>query len=198
MSNKKKIKISSEQIKQYLNAPVHDFPKYTTQILNLSNQNAQGTRPRVVGQLSELIQEFTGKTIKEWEKWYLDKYPNAIKDATDKVFSMVENLKEAINKIDRSMAKEWVKDLVIIKTFAGLRFQEALLKKGAELMGANYRLSEPLEESKGIDGFIGNIPISIKPYTYKSKKSLSEEIDVKIVYYKKIKTGIEVDYSELF
>ena len=111
---------------------------------------------------------------------------------------MVENLKEAINKIDRSMAKEWVKDLVIIKTFAGLRFQEALLKKGAELMGANYRLSEPLEESKGIDGFIGNIPISIKPYTYKSKKSLSEEIDVKIVYYKKIKTGIEVDYSELF
>lgn len=198
MSNKKKIKISTEQIKQYLDAPVHDFPKYTTQILNLANQNAQGTRPRVVGQLSELIQEFTGKTIKEWEKWYLDKHPNAIKDATDKVFSMVENLKEAINKIDRNMAKEWVKDLVIIKTFAGLRFQEALLKKGAELMGVNYRLSEPLEESKGIDGFIGNIPISIKPYTYKSKKSLSEEIGVKIVYYKKIKTGIEVDYSELF
>ncbi|HII38851.1 TPA: MjaI family restriction endonuclease, partial [Candidatus Micrarchaeota archaeon] len=34
-----------------------EFPKYTTQIINLANQNAQGTRPKVVGQLSELIQE---------------------------------------------------------------------------------------------------------------------------------------------
>jgi MjaI restriction endonuclease len=34
-----------------------EFPKYTTQIMNLANQNAQGTRPNVVGQMSELIEE---------------------------------------------------------------------------------------------------------------------------------------------
>jgi hypothetical protein len=34
-----------------------EFPKYTTQLMNLANQNAQGTRPRVVGQMSELIKE---------------------------------------------------------------------------------------------------------------------------------------------
>ena len=33
-----------------------EFPKYTTQIMNLANQNAQGTRPNVVGQMSELIE----------------------------------------------------------------------------------------------------------------------------------------------
>ena len=27
-----------------------NFPKYTTQIMNLANQNAQGTRPKVVTQ----------------------------------------------------------------------------------------------------------------------------------------------------
>lgn len=44
-----------------------EFPKYTTQILNLANQNAQATRPKVVGQMSELIKEFTGRTLEEWE-----------------------------------------------------------------------------------------------------------------------------------
>jgi len=29
----------------------------------------------------------------------------------------------------------------------------------------NYRLAEPDEESKGIDGYIGDIPVSIKPNT---------------------------------
>ena len=31
------------------------FPKYTTQLMNLANQTAQGTRPKVVGQMSELF-----------------------------------------------------------------------------------------------------------------------------------------------
>lgn len=50
-----------------------EFPKYTTQILSLANQNSQGTRPEVVGQLSELIQEFDGNSFKEWIEWYKKK-----------------------------------------------------------------------------------------------------------------------------
>ena len=47
----KKIKISNENIKDLLEAKSYDFPKYTTQIINLVNGNAQGTRPSVVGQM---------------------------------------------------------------------------------------------------------------------------------------------------
>jgi len=194
---KKKILIKSSEIREYLNGPVFDFPKYTTQILNLANQNAQGTRPRVVGQLSDLIQEFSGQTLSEWEGWYSKKYPDAVRQATEKVYAMVGVIRDAASKIDEKMTEEWVRDLVIVKTFAGLRFQEALLRKGAEELGITYRLAEPKEESVGIDGFIGDISVSIKPETYKSKRGLSESIDVKIIYYKKTKTGIEVDYSEL-
>ena len=39
-----------------------------------------------------------------------------------------------MNKIDRDRIEQWVRDLVIVKTFARLRFQEAILKKGAELI----------------------------------------------------------------
>ncbi len=192
-----KIKLTNKEIRKVLEIPSPSFPKYVTQIINLANQNAQGTRPRVVGQLSDLIQEFSGKTIKEWEKWYVQKYPDAIKNAKEKISEMVANLKDTINKIDEDMVNEWVKDLVIVKTFLGLKFQEAILKKVSDIKGFDYRLSDNLAESKGIDGYIGDIPVSIKPDTYQTKKSLREDIAVKIIYYKKVKDGIVVDYSEI-
>lgn len=181
------------KIKDILGSEIFEFPKYATQIINLANQNAQGTRPKVVGQMSDLIQEFSGKSIKEWEKWYLEKHPDAIDNATHKITEMVENLREVIQKIDEEMISRWVKDLVIIKTFIGLRFQEAVLKKVADIKSMSYRLANPDEESKGIDGYIGETPVSIKSSTYKSKQSLLEEIKVKIIYYDKTKDGIEID-----
>ena len=193
-----KVKLTNKDIREALEIPSPSFPKYVSQIINLANQNAQGTRPRVVGQLTDLIQEVSGKTLDEWEQWYLQRYPDAVKTAKEKILSMLENLKDAMHKIDENMVSVWVKDLVIVQTFIGLQFQEAILKKAAEIKGVDYRLSEKMDESKGIDGYIGNIPVSIKPDTYKIKKALSEEIPVKIIYYKKVKNGIEMDYSEVF
>lgn len=96
------------------------------------------------------------------------------------------------------MIENWVKDLVVIKTFIGLKFQEAIIRKGAELKGQKYRLARPAEESKNIDGYIGNIPVSIKPMSYASKKALQEKIEARIIYYEKKKDGLLIDYKELF
>lgn len=147
--------------------------------------------------MSELIQEFEGKTLPEWEEWYLKKKPDAIKNATEKILQKLKELRNAMNKIGRETVELWVRDLVIVKTFAGLRFQEAILKKGAEIKGTNYRLAEPEEESKGIDGYVGEMPVSIKPPSYEVKASLPEQIETKIIHYRKIDDGIEVDYGEI-
>jgi len=192
-----KVKISNDEIRDYLDIDNPEFPKYTTQLLNLANQNAQGTRPSVVGQMSDLIQHFTGKSLHEWEVWYSQEKPDAIRNATEKVYEMVQKLRIAIDMIDRDMVEMWVKDLVIVKTFMGLRFQEAILKRAAEIMNSDYRLSDSSEESQGIDGYVGEIPVSIKPGTYKVKASLSETISAKIIFYEKIKNGIEIDFSDL-
>jgi hypothetical protein len=192
-----KIKITIEEIRKYLDIETPEFPKYVSPLINLANRYAQGTRPKVVGQMSELIQEFEGKTLREWEEWYLKKNPDAIRNATEKILLKLKELKNALSKIDQATVEQWVRDLVIVKTFAGLRFQEAILKKGAEIKRTSYRLAEPDEESKGIDGYIGNIPVSIKPHTYKVKSELPEHIGTKIIYYRKVDDGIEVDYGEI-
>ena len=54
----KKFKISNDEVAGLSNAPRYEFPKYVTQVINLVNSNAGGTRPKVVGQMSELIKEF--------------------------------------------------------------------------------------------------------------------------------------------
>ena len=190
-----KVKIKYEQIQDVVVGEVPEYPKYTTQILNLANQNAQGTRPNVVGQMSELIQEFDGRTVEEWIEWYEKRYPEARKNAADKIEDMVNKLKEAIDHIDREMIDTWVKDLVLYKTFIGLRFQEAILKKVAEIKNTSYRVADKEEESKGIDGYIGYVAVSIKPATYKSKSGLAEEIKVEIIYYEKKKDGITIYFD---
>lgn len=194
---KTQIKILSQEILQLIGTQSFEFPKYATQILNLANQNARGTRPAVVGQMSDLIQEFSGQSIEDWEKWYIEKHPDAIQKATEKISKMVDNFRTVINQIDDVMISHWVKDLVIIKTFIGLRFQEAILNKASNLLNMTYKLATPEEEAKGIDGYVGLTPVSIKPDTYKTKRSLNEKIEVRFIYYKKVKDGLLIDIEDI-
>lgn len=193
-------KLNNEELQELNGISSPEFPKYTSQLINWANQNAQGTRPKVVGQLSELFPEYQKSTeninINTWKNWYLEHYPDAIENATDKIFSQMQNLKEAIKLIDKKMIQNWVEDLVISKTFNGLYVQKAILSKIAEIKGTNYRLAKPEEESVGIDGYVGNIAYSIKPDTYKTMGRLSETIDVKMIYYTKTKTGLKIDVED--
>lgn len=190
------VKIKNKEIKKMINIKEPEFPKYATQIINLASQNAQATRPKFVGQMSELIKEFTGRTLEEWENFYLEKHPDAIENATQRILEMLENFKDVMDKIDEDMIRAWVKDLLIIKTFIGLRFQEAIIKKIASIFNKKYRLATAEEESKGIDGFIEDIPISLKPISYKSKPQLLENIKADIIFYEKQKDGIKIFIPE--
>jgi len=190
------LKLSSDRIRSLLNADPLELPPYTSQILNLANQNAQGTRPRVVGQMSELIQEFDGKTVKEWEEWYLTRYADRLEVARERISAMVKKLRTAIQTIDDAMIDAWVRDLVIVKTFVGLRFQEAILAEVAGHLKTSFRLSEPEEESRGIDGFVGGTPVSIKPMTYKAKAQLQEALQGVVIYYEKVKNDLAIECDE--
>ena len=188
------LKLTNNEIRKLLEIPEPEFPKYTRQLINLANQNAQGTRPKVVGQMSDLIREFSGRTLEEWQDWYLNQHPDAIPNATAKVSTMIELLKGAMTEIDKEMIATWIKDLVIVKTFLGLKFQAAVIKKIAKLKNTTYRLAELHDESKGIDGFIGERPVSVKPITYKSK-ALPEEIKVDFIFYEKKKSGVIIEFD---
>ena len=172
-----------------------EFPKYTTQIMNIANQNSQGTRPATVGQLNEIIEEYKEQypdgDFEDWRQFYFENYDGDknIEEATDKVFDMVVKMREAAEEIDREMVNRWVKDLVLYKTYTGLgRNEEAILKKLSEEYDLPYELGTAEDESKGIDGYLESQPVSVKPITYKQKARLQEDIDAPIVYYEDYST----------
>lgn len=189
------LKITKNEIAKDIVETPESFPKYTTQLMNLANQNIKGTRPEVVGQMTELIQEFPGKSFPEWVAWYQSKEPEAIGKATKKVCYSIDLLRDALALIDENMVRRWVIDLVLTKTYAGLHYQESILRLIARRKNLEYKRSTPEEESKGIDGYIGAIPVSIKPTSYKYKAALPERIGCKIIYYEKRDKDIEVEYD---
>lgn len=190
-----KKKIYNQVVEELSKAVEYDFPKYTTQIINLVNNNAQGTRPAVVGQMSELIQKFPGKSLLEWIEWYSVQQPDAVNNATEKIWSKLQEMKEAFALIDKPMVEAWVKDLVYTKTYCGLKFQEAILAYLAREYKTTYRLSTIEEEAQGIDGYINSNPAQIKSITYKQEALLAEAINVPIIYYEKKKDGINLEFE---
>lgn len=187
--------LSTKEIMADVAGPPEIFPTYTTQLINIANQNSQATRAYNVGQMSELIREFPGNSYEQWVCWYIEKHPKAIDRATDKTFAMIVKMRQAMDGIDRKMVRQWIEELILTKTYAGLRFQESILKTIAQKNNTTYRLARPDEESKGIDGFIGIEPVSIKPVSYQSKSFLPETIDAKIIYYEKVRGGIKFQYE---
>ena len=189
-----KKKISVKAIEDAVGAPQFEFPKYTTQVINLVNGNAGGTRPKIVGQMSELIQEFPGQTIQEWITWYNDQQPDAVDKATDRIYEMYQAMQQAFTQIDKTLIRKWVEDLVYTKTFCGLKFQEAILKYVADELNVDYRLATVEEEAQNVDGFINGKPVQIKSSTY-TLKNTGEVTEVPIVFYEKKKDGIVIEYD---
>lgn len=90
--------LKNEEVESFNETTDFEFPKYTSQLINWANQNAQGTRPVVVGQMSDLFPEFmeSGEemTIEGWKRWYTKRYPDAFDRATEKIYAQVQNLRK--------------------------------------------------------------------------------------------------------
>lgn len=169
---------------------------YIGSVINLGNSFSQATRPKNVGQLSELIQIFRNHSqkhsIDEWEKFYDQRIGKSkIVEASDKIWDYVQRIKENLNSLTKEDVYLWTKDLIIDKTFSGLQLQLDILEMMCD--NGNYRLASIEEESKGIDGFINEEPVSIKPHTYKKTiQSGKEYIPYRIIYYKQTKNGLVI------
>lgn len=199
ISEEERERLVAEEVQEF---PI-EFPKYTTQLLNPANRFAQSTRDDVVGNMSELIEEFREEhsegTFEDWVNFYFEEYDGEqrIQDATEKMYPMVEKMKEAFEQVDRDMTRDFIRDLVLFKTYEGFDIQEAVLRKLGEKFDVETRRATAEEERQGIDGYISDQPVQVKAETYKD--NLQDNIAVPIVYYDENKSNkaMSVDISEL-
>ena len=173
------------------------FPKYTATFINEANRVSQATRPKNVGQLSELFRMEAFRSADEWKIWYESLNPDKIDIAVDKVVSQIEKQLIAYKKITPDLVKSWVEDLIIAKTYNGLRIQEWICIDVAKKYNTQYRISTPDEESRDIDAYLADVPLTIKPATYKSKQSIKVVTeDAVVIMYSHKKNIISYTYNE--
>lgn len=183
--------------KDYSNSDA-EFPKYTRGIINLANKDSGGTKPEVVGQMSEIFDPDEFDDYEEWHGWYMENNGDSIEEATEKIMDMIERYREAIKEIDEDMVEEWVRELVIEKTAEGLMIETMILRYLSDKHDVEYHQSSSDEESKGIDGYLGEQPISVKPKSYDTKGSTKgrEDIDVPLVKYHDTDNYVYLYYDE--
>ena len=172
------------------------YEKYVSPLINLANRFAQATRPKQVGQVSVLIRECPAQDYEGWRDWYLARYPEAINEAADQVFEMLEKLRAALNNISRETVLRWVTELILEQTYVGLRVERAILEEAARCLGRTLSLSSPEDESRGIDGYLDGIPVSVKPNSYKAMDTIGETINARMIYYDKMSSGTIVAHLD--
>ncbi len=166
------------------------YPKYLYSIINTCNQLSGATNSRNIGKLHSRFQERKFRNLGEWKNNYNKNNPKAVNNAINTIYNTLEKViitPENLIIIDKKAKKyykkyirNFVENLIFNQTFTGLKIQEAILIKIAQLNKKQYRWSNKKEDSSGIDGFVNNIPYSIKPNSCKIKKKAG----VKRIYYK--------------
>ena len=143
--------------------------------------------------MSDLIQDFRenydSHDVNDWENYYNGE--DKIDEATEKIWECIQKMKQNLDKLTKDDVRNWTHDLIITKTYSGLQIQLDVLKLSSN--GKPYRLSTVKEEAKGIDGFIDNEPVSIKPNTYKKTIEYGKEkIPYRIIFYTNGTQGIKI------
>lgn len=176
------------------------FDVYVKPLLNLANFYSKGTGPNgPVGSVNQTIRNLRPESYDEWVECYQKAKPEAVLAAAKLVRAKLDQLRAVAGAITDDHIQAWVEDLVLPKTYRGFVIQQLVL----DALGARYDLpttpGTAKDEPKGIDGFLGNQPVSIKPESYKNDPKKLERIKAPIVFYKVTKgnKGLVLDASAL-
>ncbi|MGQ9782170.1 MAG: MjaI family restriction endonuclease, partial [Nitrososphaeria archaeon] len=113
---KEGITVSDDEIGNLMTEEKTELPKYVSPLMNLANRYAQGTRPKAVGKMTELIKVGSHRNFSGCKKWYFNECQDAIYNATDRIMGVIENFKDVLDRLDRKSVNKWVEDLVLVKT----------------------------------------------------------------------------------
>jgi hypothetical protein len=162
------IKISAKSFQAVTQRNRGEFPLYSKPILNIATQNSKATQVKIVGSMKDQWMQFMatrGRSVSDWEIWYMaNGGQTKIDQATDKLYEMLSKMPVDHSVFTRDLANRYILDLVINKTHYGMSGEYHAVLAVAAYFDLPHRFSTAEEESQGIDAWIGNHPVQVKPH----------------------------------
>jgi hypothetical protein len=162
------IKLTKKNYKFIVKKNRYEWKTYATQILNIAASNSKALRPKNVGPVVDMFKTMRENgipgTLKNWEKYYnKTQGKNKIIDAGKKIYQMI--CKMQIGGIDEQMCINYAEEVIYNKTHMGCAGQEIAIEVVSKYLNKKVRWPTPEEDSaKGIDAWIGNVPVQVKPH----------------------------------
>lgn len=162
------IKISAKSFQAVTQRNRCEFPLYSKPILNIATQNSKATQVKIVGSMKDQWMQFMatrGRSVIDWETWYMaNGGQTKIDRATDKLYEMLSKMPVDHAVFTRDLANLYILDLVINKTHYGMSGEYHAVLAAAAHFNLPHRFSNAEEESQGIDAWIGDHPVQVKPH----------------------------------
>lgn len=194
-----------------INAQDEHIAKYQSEFLNIVNKHGHGNDAAIVGMVSQVIKDYRKNSdslsLDGWKEYH-QQLTNikGIEFGVEKNWAQFQEMKKAIDAIDKDVLRYWLKNLVYNKTFAGLQAQDMVLKDIArrlsETRGHEYGYcnGDADDERAQIDGYIINpdhefCGLQVKSESYKSHNTVERNAPVKYVYYKLNPYGLSYDLN---
>lgn len=183
-----------------INAQDANIKKYQSEILNLVNKHGRGNDAKIVGMVSQVIKDYRANTdepsLDGWKQYHQGLADiRGIDAGVESNWIKFQEMKNAIDLINKDTIRYWLENLVYNKTFAGLQAQDMVLRDIANRMTKkegkeySYRNGDSDDEKAQIDGYIiapdnKVCGLQVKSDTYKSHNTIEGIAPVQYVYYK--------------
>jgi hypothetical protein len=168
-------------------------PKYTSFVINQACEWGSGTHDSIVGFTTLVIKREKPGTTATWKNRHSALYPEGRSDGVRRTHKMFKTIRTELQSITIKDIRAWWDDFVYAKTFRGFRMEVLILRELGKVFGKDTKSGTLRDEKKGIDGYIGRCPVSIKPSTYRKGHKL-QGVLVKYRYMKKA-DRVEIDYD---
>jgi hypothetical protein len=160
------IKLTAKNYRGVVHRQRREWPKYSTQLLNVAGQNAKIFDSAKVGHAKETWLEMRGKgirgTFENWCNFYNSKpFVNNIPGQAQKLYEMIQKMQ--VGGISLEMCEDYIKEVIYNKTHMGMAGEEMAVEAVGQHLNKPVRFSTAEEESQGIDGWVGEIPVQVKP-----------------------------------
>lgn len=210
--NKDQVEKYKKCNKKYVDSFKRFIPKNFYNVVNKLNESSQATKSKNIGQMSEIVPEFLGEfpygDHNDFEVYYNKKYPGRyakclkiFKDYSCKCFSefLSRTLEECLNdEILNNYLDNWFYNFVIVSNFYGFAYHKICIEAVAKEKGLPYKISTSEQESKNIDAFIGTIPYSVKPLSWKHHSKMTGikvDSEIRMIYYYFENKDLVIEYE---
>lgn len=160
------IKLTAKNFKGVIHRTRREWPKYSTQILNIAAQNCKAFDVKRLGSAKETWLSMRSAkipgTFENWVAFYNATPLSAnIPAQAQKLFDMIQKMQ--IGGITQEMCEDYIKEVIYNKTHMGMAGEEMAVQAVGAHFELPVRFSNAEEEAQGIDGWIGDYPVQVKP-----------------------------------